>query len=134
MIRLLEKRDKMKSIVKFIKTDIELENIFMIDVDDYNLEVFIPSLSHAINYDIVYAVDIEAEVFDEYVVEESEETPMLRKIDDSLKYEIIGLLMDGSIKVNRWTFEDEFLKSDFGYLDGKIVKWKVDRLNLYFEE
>ena len=49
-------------------------------------------------------------------------------------FEFAGVLRNGKIYVNKIIFEDEILKSDFGYLDNKIVKWTVDRISLYFED
>lgn len=124
----------MKYLAKFIKQEFELENIFIVEINGQTLEVFVPNLFHLINYEIYYKVDIEAIVLDEYIIEKSQEQPILRKLGNSLKYEIIGLLTNGSIQVNEWIFEDEFLKNEFYYLDQKSVKWTVDRFNLYFEE
>ena len=80
-----------------------------------------------------YIVDLEAIVFDEYVVEQITSSPQIRQIDDSLQYEIIGFLDNGKIKTNDLIFEDSILKIDFSYLDQTIVKWRVDRISVDFE-
>ena len=98
------------------------------------LDVFASYVPEDINYKNEYLVELEATVLDEYILEQSDEISMLRKIDNSLGYEIIGVLRNGKIYVNKIIFEDEILKSDFGYLDNKIVKWTVDRISLYFED
>ena len=124
----------MKYLVKIIEPDIELDNILTIRACDEVLDVFASYVPEDINYKNEYLVELEATVLDEYILEQSDEISMLRKIDNSLGYEIIGVLRNGKIYVNKIIFEDEILKSDFGYLDNKIVKWKVDRISLYFED
>ena len=124
----------MKYLVKIIEPDIELDNILTIRICDEVLDVFASYVPEDINYKNEYLVELEATVLDEYILEQSDEISMLRKIDNSLGYEIIGVLRNGKVYVNKIIFEDEILKSDFGYLDNKIVKWKVDRISLYFED
>lgn len=124
----------MKYLVKIIEPDIELDNILTIRICDEVLDVFASYVPEDINYKNEYLVELEATVLDEYILEQSDEISTLRKIDNSLGYEIIGVLRNGKVYVNKIIFEDEILKSDFGYLDNKIVKWKVDRISLYFED
>ena len=124
----------MKYLVKIIEPDIELDNILTIWTCDKVLDVFASYVPEDINYKNEYLVELEATVLDEYILEQSDEISTLRKIDNSLGYEIIGVLRNGKIYVNKIIFEDEILKSDFGYLDNKIVKWTVDRISLYFED
>ena len=124
----------MKYLVKIIEPDIELDNILTIRICDEVLDVFASYVPEDINYKNEYLVELEATVLDEYILEQSDEISTLRKIDNSLGYEIIGVLRNGKIYVNKIIFEDEILKSDFGYLDNKIVKWTVDRISLYFED
>lgn len=124
----------MKYLVKIIEPDIELDNILTIRTCDEVLDVFASYVPEDINYKNEYLVELEATVLDEYILEQSDEISTLRKIDNSLGYEIIGVLRNGKIYVNKIIFEDEILKSDFGYLDNKIVKWTVDRISLYFED
>ena len=124
----------MKYLVRIIEPDIELDNILTIWTCDKVLDVFASYVPEDINYKNEYLVELEATVLDEYILEQSDEISMLRKIDNSLGYEIIGVLRNGKIYVNKIIFEDEILKSDFGYLDNKIVKWTVDRISLYFED
>ncbi|MGE8571029.1 MAG: hypothetical protein ACN6NW_03195 [Acinetobacter amyesii] len=124
----------MKYLVKIIEPDIELDNILTIRTCDEVLDVFASYVPEDINYKNEYLVELEATVLDEYILEQSDEISTLRKIDNSLGYEIIGVLRNGKIYVNEIIFEDEILKSDFGYLDNKTVKWTVDRISLYFED
>lgn len=124
----------MKYLVRIIEPDIELDNILTIWTCDKVLDVFASYVPEDINYKNEYLVELEATVLDEYILEQSDEISTLRKIDNSLGYEIIGVLRNGKIYVNKIIFEDEILKSDFGYLDNKIVKWTVDRISLYFED
>ena len=122
----------MKYLANIVSYDENLEHILTINVEHTILEVFSTSIPYLVEYKKEYLIDLEAMVFDEYTVTRVNEFPQIRKIGNSLKYEIIGNLSEGKIKVNDLVFEDTILNSDFGYLDNEIVKWVVDRIDVYF--
>lgn len=122
----------MKYLANIVSYDENHEHILIINVEHTILEVFSTSTPYLVEYKKEYLIDLEAMVFDEYTVTRVNEFPQIRKIGNSLKYEIIGNLSEGKIKVNDLVFEDPILNSDFGYLDNEIVKWVVDRIDVYF--
>ena len=91
----------MKYLVKIIEPDIELDNILTIRICDEVLDVFASYVPEDINYKNEYLVELEATVLDEYILEQSDEISTLRKIDNSLGYEIIGVLRNGKVYVNK---------------------------------
>jgi hypothetical protein len=74
-------------------------------------------------------------VFGEYDVHEVPDTsgPLVQRVGNSFSYVVSGLLNEGAIDAGPVTFEDEVLQSEFGYLDGKMVAWKIDRLDVDFQ-
>lgn len=81
-----------------------------------------------------YPVSFELMIFDDYEVEESEaESAGLERIGNGFSYWIKGRLERGVIDCGI-QFEDEVLLSDYGYLDGKFIWLKVDRIDVEFLE
>ena len=57
----------------------------------------------------------------------------LKKIGNTLGYNIVGVLINGVIHFDDLLIFDEILLSDYGYLDNRKVKWMVDRIDIDFE-
>ncbi|MGF6647347.1 hypothetical protein [Paraburkholderia sp. GAS82] len=74
-------------------------------------------------------------VFGEYDVREIPDAsaPLVQRIENSFSYVVQGRLDVGRVKAGSITFEDEVLQSEFGYLDGKMVAWKIERLDVDFQ-
>jgi len=122
----------MRYTAQIIENNEELEFIVNIKIDSEILEVFSSSIPTTLDLNTSYVVDLEAIVFDDYLVEKTNSPPQIRQLSNSLGYEIIGHLKNGQIEANGLIFEDEILNSDFFYLDNSKVKWTVDRINADF--
>lgn len=122
----------MRYTAQIIENNEELEFIVNIKIDSEILEVFSSSIPTTLDLNTSYVVDLEAIVFDGYLVEKTNSPPQIRQLSNSLGYEIIGHLKNGQIEANGLIFEDEILNSDFFYLDNSKVKWTVDRINADF--
>lgn len=122
----------MRYTAQIIENNEELEFIVDIKIDSEILEVFSSSIPTTLDLNTTYVVDLEAIVFDDYLVEKTNSPPQIRQLSNSLGYEIIGHLKNGQIEANGLIFEDEILNSDFFYLDNSKVKWTVDRINADF--
>lgn len=122
----------MKYIAQIIEYNEQLEFILKIRVHNEILEVFSSSIPFSIDFKKNYLVDLEAIVFDDYIVERVDCPLQIKQINNSLGYEIIGHLKEGKIEVNDLIFEDDILNSDFFYLDNTRVKWTIDRVNADF--
>jgi hypothetical protein len=122
----------MRYTAQIIENNEELEFIVNIKIDSEILEVFSSSIPSTLDLNTSYVVDLEAIVFDDYLVEKTNSPPQIRQLSNSLGYEIIGHLKNGQIEANGLIFEDEILNSDFFYLDNSKVKWTVDRINADF--
>lgn len=110
-----------------------IENVLKIKLGNITLEVLTLNLPTVIDKDARYLVDLEPKVFDEYEVFETDDDVGLKKIGKSMSYDVVGTLIDGAIHIGEISIFDEFLLSDYGYLENKKVKWKVDRFDIDFE-
>lgn len=117
--------------VKIISQDELVEESLWIEVDGRVLNVFCGDYNFLFKADSLYQVELEYEIFDKYEVEITEKLPQFRKIDQSFAYEIIGILQNGALSVGEIVFKDEFLLSEYGYLENLKISLKVDRINLY---
>jgi hypothetical protein len=74
-------------------------------------------------------------IFDDYEVKEisASSTPAIQRIGNSFSYVVSGRLLNGSLDGDAISFDDEILESEFGYLDGKMIAWKIDRLDVEFQ-
>jgi len=73
-------------------------------------------------------------IFDDYEVKESEaESVGFKRVENGFSYWIKGRLEQGVIDYGI-QLEDEAFLSDCGYLDGKFIRLKVDRIDVGFVE
>ncbi|WP_180114232.1 hypothetical protein [Acinetobacter sp. YH12063] len=119
--------------IKILSQDEHVEESLWIEVDGKILNVFCSDYNFVFNVNSIYHVELEYEIFNEYVPEITDNSPQFRKIDQSFTYEIIGMLNNGNLSVGDIFFKDEILLSEYGYLDNKIISLKVDRIKLYFD-
>ena len=124
----------MKYIAQIIECNENLEFILKIKVRNEILEVFSSSIPSFIDLKKNYLIDLEATIFDDYLIEKIHYPHQIKQIDNSLRYEIIGYLKEGKLDVNGLIFEDDILNRDFFYLDNNTVKWTVDRINADFDD
>lgn len=84
-----------------------------------------------INEREIYQVALTPVVFDEYSVYEvpRESRPSLVKVGAGFAYEVVGELIGNQLDAGCIVLEDDVLLRDYGYLDGKMVVWKVDRID-----
>ncbi len=80
-----------------------------------------------------YSVEFELQIFDDYIVEElADESKGLERIDSGFSYWLKGKLHNGEIDCGVQFEPDEILLSDYGYLEGKFIRLKVDRIDVEF--
>ena len=81
-----------------------------------------------------YPVSFELMIFNDYEVEEIKSKCYgVEKVENGFSYWVKGRLCKGEIDCGI-KFSDEILLSDYGYLDGKFVRVKVDRIDVEFLE
>ncbi len=80
----------MRYTAQIIENNEELEFIVNIKIDSEILEIFSSSIPTTLDLNTSYVVDLEAIVFDDYLVEKTNSPPQIRQLSNSLGYEIIA--------------------------------------------
>ncbi|MBV6885116.1 hypothetical protein [Xanthomonas euvesicatoria] len=110
-----------------------IEEELKVNIDGQELVCFASHLPYAVKAGNIYEAEIIPMVFDEYFVEKSDEvTPSIRSCGIAYSYIVTGILRKGSVDCGKLTFFDDALIEDFGFLEGQMVNWKIDRLDLSF--
>ena len=80
-----------------------------------------------------YQAELLPMVFNEYLVQEMpHEESSIERDGLGYAYNAIGELRNGCLTCGKLIFCDEVLLSDYGYLDEKMVSWRIDRLDVAF--
>lgn len=112
----------------------EVEGEVLLNIDGINLTCFAySSLPQGAKEHALYQVEITAQVFHDYQVHETDDvSPSITQIGNSFVHVITGRLKGNRLDAGGMVFEDDILLSDFGYLDGRMLAWKVDRIDAEF--
>lgn len=81
-----------------------------------------------------YLVALVPKVLNDYQVSELDENvpPSIEQVGDSFSHVITGRLSGNRLDAGGIVFEDDSLLSEFSYLEGKTIAWKVDRIDAEF--
>ncbi len=114
------------------KIDAIVEEEVTLELDGKVITCFAGVCPYQIREGNRYPVSLKLEVFDDYLVEESSKDEAgLEKLGNGFSYWVIGKL-EGDVIYSQFTFQDEVLLSDYGYLNGKYIRMKVDRIDVEF--
>lgn len=121
-------------IAEVINLNDEIEEEVVLRINDIEITCFVSICLFLIEKHMTYQVQIMPVIFHNYVVYEvPEETkPLIEKEGDSFIYNCIGRLIGNQLDINFIILEDDILLRDFSYLDGKMIAWKVDRIDVEF--
>jgi hypothetical protein len=119
---------------KIENTGKDVEEEVSVLVEGVQLTCFASCCPYEIEIGKVYQVDLIPMVFDDYIVQEVDDlNTSIQRIGDTYSYLVIGKLLDGKLSCGSISFFDEEFLSRFGFLDGKMVSWVIDRLDISFE-
>jgi len=118
--------------VRRLSDDVEEEVVLRIN--GIELTCFAIVCPYKIEEGVSYQVELTAEVMNDYLVSELDEevSPSIVQIGDSFSHVITGKLDGNRLDAGGIVLEDDVLLSDFGYLEGKMIAWKVDRIDAEF--
>ncbi len=120
----------MKVLLK--KIDDHIEEQVTLVCGDIEVICFASFLDFEIHEGHEYEVAFEMNVFETYSVNQSDvKKEMLEQVDDSFVYVLNGKLKGDTVLCGL-PFTDDILLSDFGYLEGEYVRFKVDRIDVDF--
>jgi hypothetical protein len=116
--------------VEEIGEDVEEE--VTLRIGDVSIVCFTGYSPYQVEKGKVYPVSLNLAFFNDFELIESDDLqPSLRKIGDGFAYVVTGLLCDDVIDAGV-KFQDETFLSDYGYLTGKMVSVKADRIDVEF--
>jgi len=118
--------------IKRLSDDVEEEVVLRIN--GIELTCFATGCPYKIEEKGSYPVAITAQVLNDYLVKERDEgvDPSILKINNGFSHLITGRLTSNCLDAGGIVFEDDMLLSDFSYLDGKMISWTVDRIDVEF--
>lgn len=113
----------------------EIEEEVSVIVCGQRLTCFASYLPYEIKVGGVYSAELLPVIFDNYIIEEIEcSKPKIVREGLGYSYDFIGKLKDGCIYCGDLVFCDDVLLTDFGFFDGKLISWKIDRLDILFSK
>jgi hypothetical protein len=119
------------AMVESLSPDIE-EEVSVI-IGGQNMTCFATCLPYPLELGKTYFVELSPMVFDEYRVRETTSSePRAQRIGAGYSYVLTGNLMRGYLDCGRIVIYDEGLLADFSHLDGAMISWEVDRLDILF--
>lgn len=111
----------------------EIEEEVSISVCGHRLICFASYLPYSLEVGRIYPAEFLPMIFNDYLVKEvSDVEPAVVREGEGYSYQIIGELKSGCLEVGELSFCDEHLLADFGFLEGRMVSWKIDRLDILF--
>jgi len=119
---------------KVLHLDKDIEEEVVLQIGGIVLTCFACVCPYVIKKYLSYPVELHLVVLGDYVVTElvSNSMPSIVRLGNGFASVVTGKLSGGCLDVGGLIFEDDVLQSDFGYLDGKMVAMKVDRIDAEF--
>lgn len=120
---------------KVLRLSDDIEEEVTLVIDGRKLVCFANMLPYGVKEGQSHQVELIPMVFNDYVIHELSDdiSPSFTQIGYSFSYTIVGKLTGNVLNVGSIEFQDDYLLSDFGYLDGKMISWEVDRIDVEFE-
>ncbi|MRN37438.1 hypothetical protein CRG49_012830 [Neisseria sp. N95_16] len=120
--------------VKLKNLDKLCENFADFSIENNDLYCFIAYSKISLEENRIYNVEIEYQIFNDYIVEEANiDKPIIfpfERIDDSPRYRITGRLNGNSFKSGNIYFMDNYLQKEYSFLDGRLITLTIDRLDI----
>lgn len=119
-----------------VKLNEDIEEEVVLQINDVRLNCFASVCPYAIEEGKSYPVQLELVVLDDYEMNESPSGAgsAFVRVAKSFAYLVRGRLNGMSLEADGLVFEDSVLQTDFGYLNGKMVTMRVDRIGVEFLE
>lgn len=119
---------------KLLRVNTDIEEEVLLQIGGWEILCFAGVCPFPIFEGQEYSVALSFVVFDDYEVRESSPDlqPSIRRTESGFAAELIGRLSGSRLSVGPIDFEDNVLLRDYGYLDGKLVQVRVDRIGAEF--
>lgn len=119
---------------KVLSLDDDLEEEVLLRIGMAELICFASVCPYAIQKNEYYSVELRLVVLNECAVTEQPQGTVqsIARIDRGFSHVVTGVLKDGCLESVGFIFEYEVLARDFGYLNGKPISLRVDRIDAEF--
>lgn len=119
---------------KVLSLNEDIEEEVLLQIGEWKILCFAGLCPYPIHEGMEYAVDLSFVVLDDYDVKELPDTspPVILNTGKGFVAELVGKLEGSHLCLGELEFEDDILLSDYGYLDGKSVSVKADRICVEF--
>ena len=119
---------------KVLHLNNDVEEEVLLQIGGVELTWFVSVCPYAIAEGLSYPIELRPVIFDEYVISElaNNSVPSISRVESSFAYVVVGEMRGACLKSGELIFEDDVLQRDFGYLDGKMVAMKIDRIDAEF--
>jgi hypothetical protein len=115
-----------------VALDEDVEEHVVLSIQGIQLVCFAGVCPYRLQEGASYPVELRLTVLDDYEVTEAEQpSPGFTRMGDGFGYHVRGKLHDDTIDAGI-VFQDDVLLSDYGFLEGKYVSMKVDRIDVEF--
>lgn len=110
-----------------------IEEEVTIAIGDLILTCFANIVPYQLQLGVSYMVALTPTTFEGYSIREiAPEEKSITRITTDYSYTVIGTLSGNQVDCGKIAIEDDYLSTEFAYLDGNTIEWKVDRLDLEF--
>ena len=120
---------------KIQHVDEDVEGVVLLSINGIDLLCFgYGSLPYGAKEGDIFQVQLTPMSFNDYLVKELKENtpPSIARVGDTLVYIVSGILRKNSLEACGIVFEDDVLLEEFGFLEGKIISWEIDRIDVEF--
>lgn len=117
-----------------LRVDDDIEEEVILRIGGIELACFASVCPYNIEVGLSYPVELRPMVFDDYNVSELPDgtPPSIDRVGTGFAYVITGKLSGSCLESGGLVIEDEVLQRDFGYLEGKVIAMKIDRIDVEF--
>lgn len=112
----------------------DIEEEVLLRIGDLAITCFVTQCPFRVETGKSYVVELEAQIFDDYLIREikGDCSPSIVRGGSGFSCILRGWLIDGCLDAGDVRFYDGVLLSEFGQLNGKMVEWAVDRIDVSF--
>lgn len=121
---------------KLIKLDENIEELGLFIINGIELLCFISYVTFELELNKEYLVELNYQIFNDYNIHITTEkyTTGFENINNNFNYYLHGSFKDNILHINSIKFHDDFLLSNFSYLENKNIVLFVDRLDISIEK
>ena len=122
--------------VKIVNFDENIEELVDVCLDGKIITCYAQYSNHILEKNSFWNAKFYGENFHEIIIKKEEygRCNGLYRLGNNFAYDAVGYLNEGQLNCGDVVFEEDFLLSDFYYLNGQIVYWRIERLEIDFVE